>query len=270
MGIKRALKSRCLFIAAGSLAVVAIVGSMSAGTLIAVSDEADIQVNSAGQTYGVPEGTDGEHITMPDLVRVEATNGKMGYVNYAEMNEIASDYILPDGRNVVAVAFQDALNEYYGVEVAGEAEGLQGYSIAAYRDPSLESDEVELGRLVSKPLVEAMRSGSLSREKTVEIVCDSLAAGTLSDKAKAFLDKGDSGLALFAEKGISSQSREIAGISGMVDNTFLASIEAGDITMGKQAYDSIYLLAKEKMSVSIPVYDENGTTVIGEYILDRI
>ena len=72
---------------------------------------------------------------MPDLVRVEATNGKMGYVNYAEMNEIASDYILPDGRNVAAVAFQDALNEYYGVEVAGEAEGLQGYSILAYRDP---------------------------------------------------------------------------------------------------------------------------------------
>ena len=56
----------------------------------------------------------------------------------------------------------------------------------------------------------------------------------------------------------------------MIVNTFLASIEADDITMGKQAYDSIYLLAKEKMSVSIPVYDENGTTVIGEYILDRI
>ena len=223
MGIKRALKSKCLFIAAGSLAVVAIVGSMSAGALIAVSDEADIQVNSAGQTYGVPEGTDGEHITMPDLVRVEATNGKMGYVNYAEMNEIASDYILPDGRNVAAVAFQDALNEYYGVEVAGEAEGLQGYSIAAYRDPSLESDEVELGRLVSKPLVEAMRSGSLSREKTAEIVCDSLAAGTLSDEAKAFLEHPLLGQRLIEITNVllGLEAYDLVSIVSMIDAFFL-------------------------------------------------
>lgn len=266
----RNAKRRYAFAAMAGLAMLAAIGFAVVGRSIAVSDEADIQVNSAGQTYGVPEGTDGDSITMPDLVRVEATNGKMGYVNYAEMNEIAGNYVLPDGRDAAAAAFQDAINEYYGTEIASEEDGLQSYSIAAYYDPSLESDEVELGKLVSEPLAEAMRSGSLSKEKTVEIISDSLAAGTLSDAAKASLVEESAGFVAAIEGGTAFQRNGGAGVSEMLDGVSFAGIEASDISMSERAYESIYLLAREKMSVSIPVYDEDGITVIGEYILNRI
>ncbi len=56
----------------------------------------------------------------------------------------------------------------------------------------------------------------------------------------------------------------------MVTDRFTNLVILDQVEIGKADFDTIYAMAQEKCSVQIPVYDEDGTTVIGYYEADRM
>ena len=50
----------------------------------------------------------------------------------------------------------------------------------------------------------------------------------------------------------------------------MASISPDKITVTEEVFNAIFELARPQMQVSVPVYAEDGITVIGDFRFDRI
>lgn len=241
----------------------------------AVSEEPDIQTNQYGQTFGVPTpGNDGV-LVFPDLVRTRAENGEMGYVDFDEMNDIATRSFEEAGAAPFIAAFQEATAEYYGVELLTAEQAETCVEIANYAGNYSESDEVVFGKLLAEPLAAALKAGELDQGRARELVLGSLRAGTIPEEmATRMIDESMKAASGFTGVATSSDAVALceAALSkgAVIPTTQLQEIQSTNLFVSEEVYEEIYRSVQRKTCISIPVYAEDGKTVIGDFLLDRI
>lgn len=266
--MKEEVKARTRY---SRFAMCAVVGCVAAamvcvGSLAAADtyvDETRAHVGTDGQIYGVPfEGPDG-NIVMPDMTRVRATNGNYGYISNDEMyaaildnasNEEEKVQSIKNTANKKAPALASATEKYFGV-AALTADELEECSRILITENGHSNALAAYSELAAEPLAVAINQGSLNRETAVALVstyAKSADAATISQLS------GDS------EDSVQSYAESI------VDNSVIEPVSAQQITVTQDVFDEVYKLAQQELAVPIPVYDEDGVTVVGTYMVNRM
>lgn len=225
-----------------------------------ITQNPDISVNESGETYGVPFSTNNGTLSFPDLVSVEATNGAHGYMRVSEMNARVDE---ANSAIPVPELFAQSANDYYHAALFDEQGGIDLYEIAAYEGNYTEPDTVVFADKISQSLANALRNGTLPADVAAEVISDSLSAGTM-DEAKAATISEAIGLAGYGT------IREVQQNAASSAANALSSIEASELFVPDTVFETICSNAREMSAVAIPVYAEDGTTVVGEYEIARI
>ena len=175
---------------------------------------------------------------MPDMVRVKATNGEIGYVSPDEMTSaffegaVEQDEIetvLASLADKKARALTNAANQRFGFEV-------------------LTYDEAyEIGNL----LVQA--NGMLNAKDAMQ--------GVASQRIAVALEEGVIS---------SAKANEIATMSMDAEDNSGELLLSGGFTISEQLFASIYKEAQKDVSVEVPVYASDGSTIVGVYEVDRM
>lgn len=201
-------------------------------------ESSDYFIGADGQSYGVPIEDDEGVIAMPDMVRVKATNGEIGYVSPDEMTSaffegaVEQDEIetvLASLADKKARALTNAANQRFGFEV-------------------LTYDEAyEIGNL----LVQA--NGMLNAKDAMQ--------GVASRRIAVALEEGVIS---------SAKANEIATMSMDAEDNSGELLLSGGFTISEQLFASIYKEAQKDVSVEVPVYASDGSTIVGVYEVDRM
>ena len=191
-------------------------------------------VGENGLLYGVPY-TDAEGKTvMPDMGRVEATNGTIGYmavdsIETAVFNGAASpsEQIEAAKQNAIdeAKAFRSAFAEYYGVDALSDAAAYQCIIDVRY-EGGVEGAIFAIEQDTKDFMLEVIR--------------------------------GD--VAVFSGGENDAVSNHLESLTG--------SSPSGEYMTSEEAFEEILDIAKQSMVVSVPVYSIEGD-VIGEYSFVR-
>lgn len=264
-------------------------------------DSDSAYVGDDGLVYGVPyEGPD-KTIVMPDMARVKATNGNFGYISVDQMYAAIIDYAETEEAGVESVhntaelkarALSEAFDEYYGVDSISFDDGYRLGEIL-YRENGRESARALMNDVASSDLAKAIVAGTLDKEKAAGLLVDSVADGSIeknrvvavacSLEPSRLNDVFDtSGIQLESTLSDSGGDPARATESSLLelDDFELAEliVELKDETLitgdtvriQSDAFSSIYKIAQPKVAVYIPVYGEDGATVVGEYRVDRM
>ena len=264
-------------------------------------DPKSAYVGDDGLIYGVPyEGPD-KTIVMPDMARVKATNGNFGYISvdqmyaaiidYAETEDAKSDSI-HNTAELKGEALSEAFSEYYGVNSISPDDGYR-LGETLYRENGRESARELMNDIASFDLAKAIVFGSLDGEKAAQLLVDSVADGSigknqvvsvacsldpsyLSDIVDSFgvqleaslIDDNVDSVRTVENSLLALDDFEFAKlIVELKDESFIT----GDtVRIQSDAFSSIYKIAQPKVAVYIPVYGEDGITVVGEYQVDRM
>ncbi len=211
--------------------------------------ESDIELRADGRTYGSPyEGPDGEAI-MPDMLRVVATNGQIGYVSMAEMDEgimlgastpeeETEAYVLIE--DLKAQALKNAFAEYYGVDALSTEEALACATELAFENGERDS---RLAATASSQveLASAIESGLISAEKASDLLGASAASANL-------------------RSGTSATSPAASGAEIVMPSS---------ISIDEEAYGEILDRVRAETAIHLPVYAEDGFTIVGELVVHR-
>lgn len=258
-------------------------------------------VGDDGLVYGVPyEGPD-KTIVMPDMARVEATNGNFGYISvdqmyaaiidYAETEEAKSDSI-HNTAELKGEALSEAFSEYYGINSISSDEGYR-LGKALCRENGRESAKGLMNDIASSDLAKAIVSGSIDKEKAASLLVDSVVDGSIeksqvvsvacsldSSRLRNIVDSSGIQLeASFVDDDADSVHAVESSLLALDDFEFAEliielkdeSFITGDtVRIQSEAFSSIYKIAQPKVAVYIPVYGEDGVTVVGEYRVDRM
>lgn len=191
-------------------------------------------VGENGLLYGVPY-TDAEgKMVMPDMGRVEATNGNIGYmavdsIETAVFNgaKSPSEQIEAAKQNAIdeAKAFRSAFAEYYGIDVLSDAAAYQCIIDVRY-EGGVENAISAIEQDTKEFMLEVIRG----------------------DVAVLSSDEDDT---------VSNHLESLIG-----------SNPSGEYEISEEAFEEILDIAKQSMMVSVPVYSVEGD-VIGEYSFVR-
>lgn len=197
-------------------------------------------VGEDGRLYGVPyTGEDGD-LVIPDMVRVKLGEDQFGYVSYEELNAATlgsadlgeeREIYLDDLMAQEAGAFQQAFSEYYGIDALSYESALECASEVRF-DGGRERARQFMESEVRDELAYAIRSGEMVNDKALDALGQDV-SGLVTDEVQ--------------------------------DGTATArgSVEANDVLIAEHAFDAIYDLALARLTVSVPVYAEDGMTIIG-------
>lgn len=188
------------------------------------NETADYFIGQDGQSYGVPvEGDDGL-ITMPDMVRVRASNGEIGYVS-------------PDA--MIDAFFEGATSQDEIDDVLSSLAEKKAYALMEAADRMLGE-----GALVYE---EAFRIGdALVEDGGIEKVQEMMRTAS-----------GDAIVGVAEEMALQSadvDANASENISEIEDSLIMSIINE----------------ARRDVSVEVPVYASDGTTVIGSYEVNRM
>ena len=191
-------------------------------------------VGEGGLLYGVPYTNDEGKTIMPDMGRVEATNGSIGYmavdsIETAVFNGATtpSEQIEAAKQNAIdeAKAFRSAFAEYYGIDALSDAAAYQCIIDVRYEGGVADA-------------ISAMEQDT--KDFMLEVINGDVAV---------LSDGGDSMVEAHLESLTSSDS-------------------SGKYSISEEAFEEILNIAKRSMMVSVPVYSIEGD-VVGEYSFVR-
>lgn len=201
-------------------------------------ESSDYFIGADGQSYGVPVEGDEGIIAMPDMVRVKATNGEIGYVSPDEMtNAFFEGAVAQDEIEAVLASLADKKAQ----ALTNAANQCFGFEVLAY------DEAYEMGNL----LVQA--NGMLKAKDAMQ--------GVAAQR-----------IAVALEEGVISSARanEIATMAMDVEGDSDELLLSGDFTINEQLFASIYKEAQKDVRVEVPVYASDGSTVVGVYEVDRM
>ena len=184
--------------------------------------------------YGVPYADAEGKMVMPDMGRVEATNGNIGYmavdsIETAVFNgaKSPSEQIEAAKQNAIdeAKAFRSAFAEYYGIDALSDAAAYQCIIDVRY-EGGVENAISAIEQDTKEFMLEVIRG----------------------DVAVLSSDEDDT---------VSNHLESLIG-----------SNPSGEYEISEEAFEEILDIAKQSMMVSVPVYSVEGD-VIGEYSFVR-
>ena len=191
-------------------------------------------VGEDGLLYGVPYTNDEGKTIMPDMGRVEATNGNIGYmavdsIEAAVFNGATSpsEQIEAAKQNAIdeAKAFRSAFAEYYGIDALSDAAAYQCIIDVRYE------------------------GGVADAISAMEQDTEDFMLQVINGDVAVLSDGGDSMVEAHLESLTSPDS-------------------SGKYSISEEAFEEILNIAKQSMTVSVPVYSIEGD-VIGEYSFVR-
>ena len=214
------------------------------GPIVGLDNEdafsSDFYVGSDGRTYGVPHADENGFVIMPDMARVDMGEGKTGYIDVKNMQRAALDYAETDEEleqatdelfELEADAFQAAFAEYYGVD--GLSDEVAEQCVIRIRcENGQDAARTVMEEGTREALSGAIRNGSMPRERVME----------LTGQAEPL------------------ESRY---------NNF-GEIPSYAVSLSDDAFEAVYALARPVMAFDVPVYAEDGVTVVGSYSIDRL
>lgn len=225
---------------------------------------APLPENNEGLTYGSMLEAEMNGTEMPDLVSCIAANGKRGYMYYEEYAAIAErDYelssnelnsIMSDRVEKIAKVFAESANDYYGCELLSIAEVRTALDLTT----SVNGTEAAISLLEGEVRAAVLSNKTVSGDQIVY-------GGSPTDAIKVI------------------QSQRVSSINEVVDdasfdestnapcaNSLLASEAFASNYMNTMEYSFFYQKAKEAVGVTLPVYEKDGETVIGEIVIDSL
>lgn len=212
--------------------------------LAEINPDIDNFVGSDGLVYGVPYKNEAGEVLMPDMGRVTATNGQVGYINIDSMESaIYNGAMTDEGRekavldnaDAEARIFQQAFADYFGIDALGYDAAYDCITKIRYED-GVSAAIAAMSDDASDELAYAIAEGSI-----------------------------DSGKALSVLEQSAMQDRSAR--NGAVE---FDEVSPSDIAITEDVFNAILDLAMPQLSVSVPVYSEDGVTVIGEYSFGRL
>ena len=201
-------------------------------------ESSDYFIGADGQSYGVPVEGDEGIIAMPDMVRVKATNGEIGYVSPDEMtNAFFEGAVEQDEIEAVLASLADKKAQ----ALTNAANQCFGFEVLAY------DEAYEMGNL----LVQA--NGMLKAKDAMQ--------GVAAQRIAVALEEGVIS---------SAKANEIATMAMDAEDNSDELLLSGDFTINEQLFASIYNEAQKDVRVEGPVYASDGSTVVGVYEVDRM
>lgn len=215
---------------------------------IVIQGEPPVEVGADGLTYGAPYVGEDGLIAMPDMIYSEATNGEFGYVSSAMLDAAIVNYAETPEEEMAAIAAIDnqkaaalrsAFAEYYGADVLSFEDAMDCANQLVHEE-GVEGSRATAIASASAALAEAVRLGEVTGERAVELL------GTEA-VASAAIPAGSQILG--------------AGVIG--------GLTASDVTISAAAYEAILDIARAQVAIHLPVYADDGTTIVGEVVIDR-
>ena len=186
-------------------------------------------VDSDGLVYGVPYTDEDGNLVEPDMLRVMLDDESFGYVSLAEMD---------------AMVFEGAATQE---ELDAVVARIEEAAANAYKNAFAQYYGIDV----------------LSFDDALNCVSDLKTYG--ADMARERVENSTSAaLAEGVKSGVVSEGR---GSELTADST--VSFAAPSISISEDAFCEIQSLAAPMMSISVPVYSDNGT-VIGQYPVCRL
>ena len=208
-----------------------------------------VDVGPDGRTYGAPYVDDEGLTVMPDMILSEATNGEFGYVSYEMLEAAIVNYAQTPEEEIAAIAeidnqkaeaLRSAFAEYYGIDALSFEDALICAN-ALVHEEGVEGSRAAAVSRASAALAEGIRSGSISEYRVAELTSPSL--------------------------GVTAGERTSS--VQQLETTRIESLTADDICISPASYDSILDIARAKVAIHLPVYAADGSTVIGEVVINR-
>lgn len=241
-------------------------------------DETQVIIGEDGRTYGVPHTNENGEFVFPDMVRVRATNGNFGYIDHYRQAFAVLDYAETpeeiaaanaENADKKATAICEAFAEYYGA-------GLVPHDVAYEMGRILQGADGQenarryLSDHTRDDLAMAAREGRISAEKAATLVANAIADGRIS-QAEVQKVVGDQAMAPSVSEPLDARTGDVMqAAEAFVAAGGLESVDAADIEVSSEAFREIYEIAQQKTAVPVPVYDIDGTTVVGEYLINMM
>lgn len=252
-------------------------------------------INEDGKIYGVPyEGEEGT-VIMPDMVNVRATNGVYGYISQKEMDAAVLDYASNDSEMMASIsntakmkseALSDVTTKTFGQQLLNESLSAETIDLLMHENGVKNAREY-VTENTQDALYKLVTADVLDDNITTQLLVDAIEIGAISDNE---IEESIKRASCSIENLVSSSSKSKINANATVDekiNTLLSlSIEekalalakskafdclnASDISISEALFKDIYQKCQHMTSVFIPVYDEDGTTIIGEYEVYRM
>lgn len=139
-------------------------------------ENSDYFIGADGRSYGIPiEGDEGT-IVMPDMVRVKATNGEIGYMSPDEMtnaffegaveqNEI--EEVLASLADKKAQALTDAATRRFGFEVVTYSEAFEIGNLLV-QEGGISKAKESMRNISTQRLASALEDGAVSFDEVEE------------------------------------------------------------------------------------------------------
>lgn len=201
-------------------------------------------VGDDGLVYGVPYSNASGETVMPDMGRVIATNGEVGYIDIGSMETAVYNgattaegraQAVADNINLEAHAFQQAFLEYFGIDSLSYDAAVECAKEIRYEDGKA-SARTAIQNDTREDLALAISEGSVADQRALSVL----------------------------EDGVSFVSVEDVGQSA------LGNVAPNEIMITDDVLDEIYKLARPQLMVSVPVYASDRMTILGEYSFARL
>ena len=175
---------------------------------------------------------------MPDMVRVKATNGEIGYVSPDEMasaffegavEQEEIETVLASLADKKAQALANAANQRFGFEVLTYDEAYEMGNLLVQANGMQNAKEAMQG-VASQRIAVALKEGVIS----------------------------------------SAEANEIATIAMDAEDNSDELLLSGGFAINEQLFASIYKEAQKDVCVEVPVYASDGSTIVGIYEVDRM
>lgn len=201
-------------------------------------------VGNDGLVYGVAYVDEDGNINIPDMHRVKMDDGGYGYVSEAELNLALFNYAttaegrqdaIEDILDLEAQAFKQAFAEYFGIDALSIAAARECVCEMRYAD-GLNNALSAIEEDTRVELSAGIEGGTVSKEKAAGVVSASSAARS----------------------------------SGLEASDLAGDIEPEDISITPEVLAALHDIARPALAVTVPVYAEDGTTIIGERSFNRL
>lgn len=187
--------------------------------------------DAAGLLYGVPCVDEAGFLVIPDMLRVELSEGAFGYVSVTDvrMASVGNEAEQADGRQAGekaakrnAEALQTAFEQYYGVSALDYDDAAACISLMRYEN-GYKKAAAWMESCAGDALASAINNGTVSRENALK------------------------------------------ALPGDDEKETKLTANPGQISITEDTLRTIMALAAPQMSVSVPAYASDGKTIIGAY-----
>lgn len=222
-----------------------------------LQEEPNYPVNSAGMTYGSMEDAQNSGFAPPVLVSAVATNGASGYMYYDDYMSATSydrdeaDSSTKEQERVskMADAFLNKAAELYGCNLISEEESIDAVLLT--------------GTIEGAKEIEIMLSSAISSRVKSNTTVDGTPISTNPDESALSVVAAHK--KSFCAEGRSENIEEQTALDALSE-----SVQSDQDSSLFTEYDLLYLSIVSRNSVKVPidVFEVDGSTKIGEVLVD--